>query len=75
MKHAGPARASVLVRYGEHELELEVVDDGRGPRPAGAAGGHGLAGMRERLALLDGRLTVESGPETGTSLVAEVPLA
>ena len=37
-------------------------------------GGLGLVGMRERIALLDGRLTVESEPERGTSLVAEVPV-
>jgi two-component system sensor histidine kinase DesK len=37
-------------------------------------GGIGLSGMRERVALLDGRLTVESGRGNGTSLVAEVPL-
>jgi two-component system sensor kinase len=35
----------------------------------------GLLGMRERLALLDGRLEIESRPGTGTTIVAEVPVA
>jgi len=59
LKHAGPARAKVSVRYGEGQLELEISDDGKSPvRPA--PGGHGLLGMRERVALYDG--TVEAGP-------------
>jgi signal transduction histidine kinase len=52
-----------------------VEDDGHGfTEEDEQRGGIGLSGMRERLALLDGRLTVESGRGTGTSLVAEVPL-
>ena len=54
LRHAGPARARVLVRYGDGEVELEVADDGRGPE--GNGGGHGLVGMRERVALYGGEL-------------------
>ena len=61
LKHAGPAHAHVTVRYGPGEIEVEVVDDGA---PAGPAGrGHGLLGMRERAAVVGGR--VETGPRTG----------
>jgi signal transduction histidine kinase len=75
VKHAGPARACVLLRYGERELELEVVDDGRGPRPHGTpAGGHGLAGMRERTALLGGELDVGPAPGGGFAVRARLPL-
>jgi len=75
VKHAGPARASVLLRYGERELELEVVDDGRGPRPVpGAPPGHGLAGMRERTALLGGELDVGAAPGGGFAVRARLPL-
>ena len=75
VKHAGPARACVLLRYGERELEVEVVDDGRGPRPGGtAAGGHGLAGMRERTALLGGELDVGPAPGGGFAVRARLPL-
>jgi signal transduction histidine kinase len=57
LKHAGEARASVLVRYGTDSLELEIVDDGAGDmQTAVSRGGHGLVGMRERVALYGGRL-------------------
>jgi signal transduction histidine kinase len=53
LKHAGPAHAQVTLRYGDHALELEVLDDGnRGGAPdPQAARGFGLAGMRERATL------------------------
>lgn len=46
LKHAGSARASVVVRFGVEEVELEVADDGRGAHDS-VNGGHGLIGMRE----------------------------
>ncbi len=60
IKHAGPARATVTLTFREDRLELEICDDGCGSphelqREAG--GGHGLIGMRERLALFDGELS------------------
>lgn len=55
LKHAGDARAAVHVRYGEESLELEVVDDGVGAESRVESGGHGLVGMRERVALYGGR--------------------
>jgi signal transduction histidine kinase len=62
LKHAGPARAKVVVRYLNGALELEVVDDGRAATQNGGAG-HGLIGMRERVALYGGEL--HTGPEHG----------
>jgi signal transduction histidine kinase len=61
LKHAGPATARVHLRFGDDDLELEVVDDGGGgPSTALDDGtGHGLAGMRERVSLFGGAL--ESG--------------
>ncbi|MDQ5819466.1 MAG: histidine kinase, partial [Actinomycetota bacterium] len=53
LKHAGPARARVTVRYRDDEAELEVVDDGAGTGKGGGSG-HGLIGMRERAALYGG---------------------
>ena len=73
LKHAGRARAHVLVRYGDDVLELEVTDTGVGAQN-GAGSGHGLAGMRERVAVFGGRL--ESGPrsEGGYAVRARLPL-
>ena len=52
-----------------------IEDDGTGFDPEPSAGeGIGLLGMRERIELLDGTLTVESSECSGTTLVAEVPL-
>ena len=50
-----------------------IEDDGTGFDPAELSGGIGLVGMRERIALLDGTLTVESSEASGTTLAAEVP--
>jgi signal transduction histidine kinase len=73
LKHAGPARARVLVRYGDAALELEVADTGTG-EANGDSTGHGLAGMRERVAVFGGEL--ESGPRTegGYAVRARLPL-
>ena len=74
-KHAGAHRVSVLLVRRPGVASALVEDDGHGfGAKDEARGGIGLTGMRERLALLDGHLTIESAPETGTSLVAEVPL-
>jgi signal transduction histidine kinase len=62
LKHAGPAHAWVTVRYGEDEVELEIANDGAFD-PAENGRGHGLVGMRERVAVYGGRL--ESGPRPG----------
>jgi signal transduction histidine kinase len=73
LKHAGSgAHAQVDIRYADADVEVEVVDDGGRlptfPRdPAGAAepAGHGLAGMRERVAVYGGLLTAGPGPTGG----------
>ena len=62
LKHAGPAQADVVLRYGPNALDIEVSDNGRGSLN-GSSGGHGLIGMRERVALYDG--TLETGPRAG----------
>jgi signal transduction histidine kinase len=76
VKHAGPSRVRVLVRYGDRDLRIEVRDDGRGLAPAAANGGpgHGLIGMRERVHLFGGELTAGPAPDGGFTVAARLPL-
>jgi len=74
LKHAGPARANVCVRYHADALELEVVDDGSG-NGAGGGSGHGLAGIRERVGVYGGELEAGAGLEGGFRLRARLPLS
>ena len=73
LKHAGPARARVSIRYADDALELEIADTGSGATN-GAGVGHGLVGMRERVAVFGGEL--DSGPRDGGGFAvrARLPL-
>ena len=77
-KHAQATRVGVTLSYMEHEVALDVRDDGRGFDPAGRgpeteAGGFGLVAMQQRIEGLSGRLQVESEPGAGTGISACVP--
>ncbi|HEY7630148.1 MAG TPA: sensor histidine kinase [Thermoleophilaceae bacterium] len=76
LKHAGPAHAEVLLRYGGGALDVCVRDDGRGlAQPNDDGAGHGLIGMRERVALYGGE--IRTGPRSGGGfeISAHIPLA
>jgi signal transduction histidine kinase len=73
-RHAGPARAHVLLRYGIEALDLEVTDDGRAAPTRSDGAGHGLIGMRERVALYDGTFEAGPRPEGGYAVRARLPL-
>jgi signal transduction histidine kinase len=75
LKHAGPAKARVRIRYGDGDLQLEVTDDGRGVLRTDGTGGHGLVGMRERVSLYGGELTTGNRPGGGYVVRARLPLA
>lgn len=78
--HAHATRAVLSLGYLNDAITLDVFDDGDGmktellpqkPRPDGT--GYGLAGLRERLALLEGTLEIESSPGEGTVLAVRIP--
>jgi two-component system, NarL family, sensor histidine kinase DevS len=74
-KHSGATRISVLVTRTPKAAVLVVEDDGRGFDIDRETAGLGLTGMRERVALVGGRLKVETGTGYGTTVAAEIPLA
>ncbi len=75
VKHAGASRVSVVLARKPDAVTAIIEDDGRGFESKGTDGrGLGLVGMRERLRLLDGKLSIESTQGAGTTIVAEVPL-
>ena len=64
----------MVVRYTDHDVTVEVRDDGHGPTGAAGDRGHGLIGMRERVAVHGGELV--AGPATqdgGFSVIARLP--
>jgi signal transduction histidine kinase len=77
LRHAGPATAEVVVRYGPSELELSITDDGIGLDRSHAAShrpGYGLLGMRERVGLFGGSLWLGTPPGGGYRVAASLPL-
>ncbi|MEH0589993.1 sensor histidine kinase, partial [Streptomyces sp. B21-106] len=74
VRHAGTRRCQVSIDYGDEELLVEIVDDGRGATGDGPVHGFGIVGMRERVGLLHGRLSVGPRPEGGFRVAARLPL-
>jgi signal transduction histidine kinase len=75
VKHAEATNVSILLVRRNATATVVIEDDGKGFDPDRLRGGGlGLLGMRERVELHDGRLTVETVPGSGTTLVAEVPV-
>jgi signal transduction histidine kinase len=72
LKHAGPARAWVEIHYGADQVTLSVTDDGRGGEPERV--GHGLVGMRERVAQFGGVVDAAQRPTRGFAVTATLPL-
>ena len=71
-KHARASRIEVGLVAGDGAVRVTVTDDGIGFDPADAPDGFGLPGMRDRLAIVGGSLSVTSAPGEGTRLTAEV---
>jgi signal transduction histidine kinase len=73
LKHAGPAHATVVLAFAADRLEVDVTDDGHGVASVDGRG-HGLAGMRERVAICGGALETGPQPECGYRVHATLPL-
>ncbi|WP_344588732.1 sensor histidine kinase [Actinomadura vinacea] len=74
VKHAAPARSRVVIEQDEHEVRVEVTDDGPGARMLpGETPGHGLIGMRERAMMYGGELIAGPRPEGGFAVTARLP--
>ena len=74
LKHSDPDRVTVTLSFREEGLDVEVVDDGTPISQDGASDGHGLVGMRERVALLGGELEVGPRIGRGFRVAAQLPL-
>jgi signal transduction histidine kinase len=76
-RHAAVSDVTVCVSADQHQLHLEVSDQGKGFEPELTLSSHGAPGlveMQERAALLNGHLTINSMPGRGTSIIAAIPL-
>jgi signal transduction histidine kinase len=76
LKHAGPARADVMIGCSADTVTIEITDNGTAePGQPASPGGHGLAGMRERAAVFGGELAAGPRPGGGFAVRARLPLA
>jgi len=75
-RHAKAKRVDVAVRNGGGKLVLEVTDDGDGIRPSDVTNPKslGILGMRERVRILGGEVTIRGWPGRGTSVVIKIPV-
>ena len=74
VKHGGARRAVVEIREEPTTVRLSVRDDGGGFDPAAHTSGFGLLGMRERVDLHGGELSIDSAPGSGTQVTASLPV-
>ena len=75
VKHAQARHVSIVLTRRDGSVAAVIEDDGRGLGSGDDSSGLGLLGMRERIALVEGRLEVESSPGSGTTLSIEVPIS
>lgn len=73
LRHASADHVSIVVTRRGGSVSIVIEDDGKGFDVSRPAEGMGLAGMRERVSLLDGVISVDSTPGRGTTIVAELP--
>jgi signal transduction histidine kinase len=74
VKHARAERVDLRIAAADGSITVEIRDDGIGFDPVAVTSGFGIAGMRERLAMVGGALEIVSSPGLGTAIRAELPL-
>jgi signal transduction histidine kinase len=75
-KHAaGATHVGIAISMSDDTLHVTIEDNGRGFDPTALSSRLGLAGMRERMSLVGGKLEVESSPGAGATIFARIPLA
>jgi signal transduction histidine kinase len=74
LRHAAASRADVFVRYRPDAIDIDVTDDGRPARDTRTGTGHGLVGMRERVAIYGGDFDAGPRPEGGFAVHARLPV-
>ena len=73
LRHAAAGHAEVTVTYAADAVSIEVLDDGTGPPDDAPPAGHGLVGMRERVAAFGGSMTAAARPSGGFAVSARLP--
>lgn len=73
LKHAKASQADVILRYAPEDLQIEVIDDGVGPT-TGDGLGRGITGIRERVKIYGGKMTIGTGRGTGFRLTVVLPV-
>jgi signal transduction histidine kinase len=72
-KHADATCVKLRSYVSEHEVIIELIDDGKGFNPDLSHEGFGLRGMQERVQLLGGQLLIKTAPGQGTSIHVAIP--
>jgi signal transduction histidine kinase len=75
VKHAHASRVDISVRESAETVDVEVRDDGQGFDDTEPSDGFGLVGMRERVALVGGTMTIDTSPGAGTVVRLRLPVA
>ena len=76
VRHSGVDRINVSVRAAKGMLRIRIEDRGKGFDPENVLAGtsSGLSNMRERALMLNGKMTIDSHPDAGTTIVAQIPI-
>jgi len=74
-RHAHAQKVVISLRYDQQDMHLQVCDDGCGYDPSHQRVGIGISGMRERVALLGGKISIRSEPGQGTKVEVSLPVS